>query len=219
MRLRRTCNRDMLLFVTIGHRHGSRGRRLRVVILSLILAAAFGGTAVAEDPRIDEPGRRILIGMEWTGLIPVDEFYDVVNPALVPSFTVGYADVLTEGLNAHVGIGYWYVTGRNNPTEGVNAFPVYGEIEYAPVRGAVAEAGISLQGGAVRTDLQHSGPGEWERRLAGLAWYGFAAAGPVFTLELGSFVRLQTGARWTMLLQPRGVTSWVGIPLGIRVRL
>lgn len=219
MRLRRTSNRDMLLCVEIGHRHGTQSDGLRVVILSLVLAAAVVGTAHAADPRVDEPGRRILIGMEWTTLLPVGEFYDPVNTALVPSFTAGYADVLTEGFNAHLGIGYWYVTGRNNPIEGVNIFPVYAEIEYAPLRGTVAEAGISLQGGAVRTDLRRSGPGEWERRLDGLAWYGFGAAGPVFTLELGSFVRLQTGARWTMLLQPRGITSWVGIPLGIRVRL
>ena len=170
------------------------------------------------DPRVDEPGRRILVGMEWTALIPALELWDEVNNAFVPSFSLGYANLFTEGLNAYLGLGYWYLTAEEDSSVGGHIFPVYGELEYLPLRAGWAEAGISLQGGAARTDIVKRGS-DWEKREDGLTWLGYAAAGPVFTLNLGSFVRLHTGARWKMLMQPDGFGHYAGIPIGIRVRL
>ncbi len=177
-----------------------------------------GGGGGGRDPRVNEPGRRILVGMEWTALIPALDLWDEVNNAFVPSFSLGYSNLFTDGLNAYAGLGYWYVTGEEDSAVGGHIFPVYGEIEYSPLRAGWAEAGISLQAGAARTDIVKRG-GDWEKREEGLAWLGYAAAGPIFTLNLGSFVRLHTGARWKMLMQPDGFGHYVGIPVGIRVRL
>ena len=170
------------------------------------------------DPRVNEPGRRILVGIEWTALIPALDLWPDVNNAFVPSFTLGYAGLFTEGLNAYLGLGYWYVTGEEDPSIGGHIFPVYAELEYLPLRGRWAESGISLKGGAARTDIVKRG-GDWVKREDGLTWLGYAAAGPVFTLNLGSFVRFHTGARWNMVIQPDGFGHFVGIPVGIRIRL
>lgn len=223
--------RDMLRIVTASQRQSGRragGRRLLILLL-LIFCAGFpvfgqeapdgsGNPGEGLDPRVNEPGRRILVGMEWTALIPAIDLWDEVNNAFVPSFTIGYADLFTEGLNAHVGLGYWYLTAEGDPSVGGHIFPVYGELEYMPLRAGWAAAGISLQAGGARTDIVKRGS-DWEKREEGLAWFGYAAAGPVFTLNLGSFVRLHTGARWTMLIQPDGFGHFAGIPIGIRVRL
>jgi hypothetical protein len=170
------------------------------------------------DPRVDKPARRILVGMEWTALIPALDLWSDVNNAFVPSFSLGYADLLAEGFNAYLGLGYWYLTGKEDPSVGGHIFPVYGELEYVPLRSGRVEAGISVQAGGARTDIVKRG-GDWEKREEGLAWLGYAAAGPVFSLNLGSFVRLHTGARWKMLMQPNGVGHYAGIPIGIWVRL
>jgi hypothetical protein len=168
---------------------------------------------------MDEPGRRILVGLEWSTVIPVLEAWDDINHAFLPVFTVGYADVLAEGMSAHIGLGYWYLTAEENPAQGGNAFPFFAELEYAPFRGPRAEAAISVRGGTVRTDIVKEGPDEWALREDGLAWYGYAAAGPVFSVQIGSFLRLHTGGRWIAFIQPNGITSFVGIPVGLRVRL
>jgi hypothetical protein len=196
-------------------------RRLSIVTAVLLTVGVLPAEAqeAPRDPRANEPGRRILVGLEWTALLPALEFSDEVSNAWVPAFTVGYADLLADGLNAHLGLGYWYLTAEADAGIGAHAFPVYLELEYAAFRGTWVEAGLSVQSGAVRTDIRKRGSDDWEKREDGLAWYGYGAAGPVFTVKLGSFLRLQTGARWTALIQPGGLTSFVGIPLGIRVRL
>ncbi|NBF40807.1 MAG: hypothetical protein GVY14_10365 [Spirochaetes bacterium] len=208
---------------------GGRGGRLLPILLLLVFCVGLpvfgqetrddnGGRGVGRDPRVSEPGRRILVGMEWTALIPALDLWPDVNNAFVPSFSLGYADLFTEGLNAYAGLGYWYLTGEEDPSVGGHIFPVYVELEYSPLRAGWTEAGISLQAGAARTDIVKRG-NNWEKREEGLTWLGYAAAGPILTLNLGSFVRLHTGARWKMLMQPDGFGHYVGIPLGIRVRL
>jgi hypothetical protein len=213
----------MLSVVASSYQHPGRRRSRRLGLVTALLLAAGLATAPAQeaprDARMDEPGRRILTGIEWSALLPALGIADELSTAWVPAFTVGYADVLVEGLHTHLGLGYWYLTGEDGAGVGVHAFPAYLELEYAPFRGVWAEAGLSVQSGAVRTDIRKRGRDEWEKREEGLAWYGYGAAGPVFTLKLGSFVRLQTGARWIMLIQPQGITGFVGIPLGVRVRL
>lgn len=156
--------------------------------------------------------------MEWTALIPAVDLWDEVNNAFVPSFSLGYADLFTEGLDVYAGLGYWYVTAEEDSAVGGHIFPVYGELEYSPLRAGWAEAGISLQAGGARTDIVKRG-NNWEKREEGLTWLGYAAAGPIFTLNLGSFVRLHTGVRWAILYQPDGVGHYAGIPIGIRIRL
>ena len=208
---------------------GRRGGRRLPIVLLLVFCAGFsvfgqdarddsGDRGDGRDPRVNEPGRRILVGMEWTALIPALDLWDEVNNAFVPSFSLGYADLFTEGLNAYAGLGYWYLTAEGDAALGGHIFPVYAELEYSPLRSGWAEAGISLQGGVARTDIVKRG-NNWEKREEGLTWLGYAAAGPIFTLNLGSFVRLHTGARWKMLMEPDGFGHYVGIPVGIRVRL
>ncbi|MFP4373332.1 MAG: hypothetical protein ACLFPO_03300 [Spirochaetaceae bacterium] len=170
------------------------------------------------DARINEPGRRILAGMEWTAVVPALDLWNEANNAFVPSFTLGYADLFVERLNAYAGLGYWYLTSEEDSSVGGHIFPVYAELEYAPLGGRWAEAGMSLQAGGARTDIVKRGD-DWELRGRGLAWFGYAAVGPIFTLKPASFARLHAGARWTMLIQPDGIGHFVGIPLGVRIRL
>jgi hypothetical protein len=90
-------------------------------------------------------------------------------------------------------------------------------VEYAPFRNEWVEAGLSVQGGGVRTDIVRRG-GKWTKREDGLTWLGYAAVGPVFTFSPGSFFRFQTGARWTMFLQSDAVGGFVGIPFAVVLR-
>jgi hypothetical protein len=181
-------------------------------------AQEAGAQEKETDPHADHWARRFLVGLEWVRLIPTGDLWDAANGALVPGFTLGYADLGLRGLNLHAGLGYWYLTGREDPTEGAHAFPVYGEIEYAPLRNPWLELGVSLQGGGVRTEIVKRG-GEWTKREKGLEWYGYGAGGLLLTFKPGSFLRIYTGARWTMLIQQNDTADFVGIPLGFRVRL
>ena len=213
-------------FVFLREERPSRRRRTAVVLTLILQLLVVTSPAVAQDtgrepnrdPRAGAPGRRILAGHELVRLVPTGDLADVARGGLVPSFSLGYADLVVPGLDFNVGLGYWYVTSKEDDTEGGHAFPLYGAITYAPFRGRWMRAALTVHGGGVRTDILKR-DGEWTRTGRGLIWLGYAATGIEIAVKPTTFLRIYSGVRWIAFLQPDAFGGYVGIPFGARVRL